>query len=458
MVRLPNGCRFPMPRPSVVNVRRLDMGCLPVVEEMNRTGIMVDVRYFQSLDQELAQAEQELGARIDALAGRHINPESGPQVATLLFRDLGLTHPAMRLTPSGDRYSTDQNVLAALKPRHPLVGMILDHRELRKLRTTYTGPLQRSADSDGRVRTRLKLTATRSGRLASEDPNLQNIPVRGDWGRRIRGGFVSAPGCLLVSCDLSQIEMRVTAHESGDSALRRLFTEGLDIHTQTAIALFGLAGERISGLLALESAGALTAADAAELKEFRFRYRLPAKTLGFAVLYGVTPSGLQLQIMAAGGEPLDLAECEKYIQSWFRAYPKVRDWMELQYGRARRYGLVWDFFGRHRYVPEVRSVHARVRSEGLRQAGNHPVQAGAQAIIKTAMFEQARLMEEFRRRYPREICRPLLQIHDETIFECSRPIAEEFANRSRAIFESAVPLEVPVLSSATVADNWGELK
>lgn len=457
MIRLSNGCRFPFPRPSLVNVRRLDMACLPMIEEMNRTGFLIDPAVFAKVDGEMLVEELRIVEEIHALAGRPLNPESGNQVAHLLFDELGLGHAAMRLTPTGDRYSTDQDVLSGLRGQHPLVDMILDHRELRKLRTTYTGPIPLQAGPDGRVRTTLKATTARTGRLASEDPNLQNIPIRGDWGLKIRAGFIARPGCRLVSSDLSQIEMRVAAHESGDPNLCKIFWDGLDIHTFTAVNLFHLDGPAILDLVARDLLGTLTEFEAKTLKEFKQKYRLPAKTLGFAILYGVTGKGLQLQILSAGGPLLAVEDCQFYIERWFALYAKVLEWMQLQYSRAKRYEMVWDFFGRHRYVPEVKSVVGRVQGEGLRQAGNHPIQSGAQGIIKTAMYELGALVAYFRS-YPGVICDPILQIHDEVINECSTDIALDFAGMSQEILSRCVPLDVPVLASADVAENWGALK
>ena len=456
MIRLSNGCRFPMPRPSLVNVRRLDMACLPWILQANRNGILIDPAHFSKLDAEMAIDQTRIGSEINSAVGHPLNPESGDQVAHLLFDELGLSHAGMRKTPTGDRFSTEADVLSGLRGQHPLVDMILDHRELSKLRSTYTIPLPRQAGPDGRVRTTFKATTARTGRLASESPNLQNIPVRGDWGLKIRSGFVARPGCVLVSSDLSQIEMRMAAHESHDPNLCKVFWDGLDIHTFTAINIFHLVAEEILGLIAAEVAGTLTPLQAKALKEFKFKYRLPAKTLGFATLYGVTGKGLQLQILEAGGPLLSVEDCDYYIERWFAVYSMVRAWMEVQYGHGRRYGMTWDQFGRHRFVPEVKSVIGRVIGDGLRQAGNHPIQGGAQGIIKVAMFEQLALMEYFRSFH--EVCDPLLQIHDETIFECGRAIADDFAGMSQAVMSTCVPLDVPVLASGDVAENWGALK
>jgi DNA polymerase-1 len=377
-------------------------------------------------------------------------------VAHTLYDELGLSHPAMRKTPTGDRFSTEADVLSGLRGQHPLVDLILEHRELSVLRNTFTGPIPLQVGQDGRIRTTLKATTARTGRLASEDPNMQNIPTRGKWGPRIRSGFIARPGCVLVSSDLSQIEMRVAAHESGDANLCKVFWDGLDIHTFTAINLFHLDADYILGLIAADAMGTATPAQAKALKEFKFTYRLPAKTLGFATLYGVSGKGLQLQILAAGGTMLTVDQCQTYIDRWFQVYPEVLLWMQLQFSRARRYGMVWDFFGRQRYTPEVHSVNAHVQGDGLRQAGNHPIQSGAQGIIKTAMYEQLAVFDYFRSY--NEVCEPLLQIHDETLVECSLPIAQDFAAMGQAVLSSCVPLSIPVLASGDIAENWGSIK
>lgn len=456
MIRLSNGCRFPFPRPSLVNVRRLDMAALPWILEANRNGILIDPTVFAALDTETALEENRIGAEIDTMAGYHLNPESGDQVANLFFDKLGLTHAGMRLTPTGDRYSTEADVLSGLRGQHPLVDLVLEHRELDKLRTTYILTLPSQAGPDGRVRTTFKATTARTGRLAAENPNLMNIPVRGKWGPKIRSGFIARPGCLLVSSDLSQIEMRMAAHESRDANLSKVFFDSLDIHTFTAINLFHLDAAKILDLVKRSDAGDLAPWEEQTLREFKFKHRLPAKTLSFAVLYGVSPKGLQLQILAAGGPMLSVEDCQDYIDRWWSVYPGVRAWMELQHSRAKRYGMVWDQFGRHRYVPEVKSVIGRVIGEGLRQAGNHPVQSGSQGILKTAMHEQLALMDYFLG-YG-EVCAPLLQIHDETIWEVGAAVAHDFAQMSQFIFENCVPLEVPVLASGDVAETWGSIK
>jgi DNA polymerase-1 len=345
-----------------------------------------------------------------------------------------------------------------------VVRTVLNYREIAKLRNTYTGPIPRLMTqwSDGRLRTVFKATRTATGRLSSGDrakgyPNMQNIPVRGEWGKLVRMAFLAAPGNVLVGADLSQIEMRMAAHLSGDNAMCEIFRQGLDIHNKTACALFKLAVDRINYLEAKAQDDGLTPEEAKEWKHFRSNQRAPAKNLGFGVLYGLTAEGLRANIMAEGGPELSLEECEKYIAEWFAAYPGIKEWMELQYSRARRYGMVWDLVGRIRPIPDIKSQLQEKMSNGLRDAGNMPVQSGAQAVIKLAMAELTPIVLYYQS-FKDVTCLPLLQIHDELISECSRNISEEFAYTCRNVMRNAVELIVPVDSSADIAERWGELK
>ena len=447
-----NGVRFPLSFPCPANVRRLDLGCLPMIESMNANGILLDTAKLSSISSRLSLESERLDAEIESLVGSRINPESGDQVARLLFDELGL--PPSKLTRKQLRYSVDDDVLSSLLAHHPVVKLIADHREAQKLKTTYADALPLLVSPDGRIRTTLKATTARTGRLASENPNCQNIPIRSEWGMEIRKAFVARPGWKLISCDLSQIEMRVAAHESEDPALALVFVDGLDIHTFTAVNLFQLDETGILRLVAGERAGTLNPADAYRLREFKLRHRLPAKTLGFAVLYGVTASGLQIQILAAGGPLIPLDECQRYIDRWFDLYAEVRFWMERQFQHARLHGMVWDFFGRFRLVPEVRSALRGVQNEGLRQAGNHPIQSAAQGILKLAMAE---VHYEVLPRYGADAL-PVLQIHDELLFEAREEIAEDLAQEVKRVMSTVVPLLVPVESSSDVAETWGDLK
>jgi DNA polymerase-1 len=216
--------------------------------------------------------------------------------------------------------------------------------------------------------------------------------------------------------------------------------EGVDIHTETALLAFRLPREAVNW------------------PEFKQKYRLPAKTVGFGILYGQTPAGAQENIIAQGGPYIPIEEVEEIIRNWFLVYEGVARWMQQQYARVRRYGMAWDAFGRSRVIPEGRSVIPRVQSAGLRQAGNMPVQATAGGILKLAMAELQDALLDWRRAYPSEILLPLLQIHDELVFELSESLADDWCEYAKGVMTQAVRLTIPVGASASVGDCWGELK
>ena len=466
-----NGVRL-LDTPSSRNVQRLDLGAWPMIEMMHRYGIRVDVPYMTDLDSKLARREAEIREEIRLFTedvwvplkgSAAFNPGSADQVARLLFDQLGLkpVGEKTRKLKSG-RYTTEDEILSAMVKQHPVVQSVLDFREVDKLRSTYTGPIPLLVGEDGRLRTIFKATRTATGRLASGDrnlgyPNMQNIPMRGEWGPLIRNAFIAKFGNVLVSGDLSQIEMRMAAHLSGDAAMCAIFHQRLDIHNRTACSLFKLAIERINYLAARAEAKELAEEEAKEWKYFRQYQRAPAKNLGFGVLYGLTAEGLQKQILAEGGPLFTTEQCQEYIDGWFAAYPGIKEWMELQYFRAQQFGMVWDFFGRTRPIPEAKSVLQDKVNEGMREAGNMPIQAGAQGIIKLVMAEMMPIIRYFQS-FPGVVCWPLLQIHDEIITECSRDIAQDYADILRSVMQHAVTLLVPVDSSADVAERWGELK
>lgn len=460
MIRLYNGV-FRIDRPFLANARRIDQGMLPMVLEMNRTGIKASPSHFRRLGEEFAARYDDTCSQIATLAGRPVNPISGDQVAALLFDELKLEPPAGgRMTESQSRLSTGDEILCAMLDQHPVVRLITDARELDKLKGTYCDPIPGFiSPTDGRVRTTFKIYTARTGRLSSEEPNLQNIPVRGEDGRKIRAGFIADTGKILVSHDLSQIEMVWAAELSRDRVMMEVYSLGQDLHVRTACALFRLDYDHIAPLWKQYKKGELTGPLYEEMRDFELNKRLPAKTLGFAVLYGVTPKGLRLQILAAGGPSLTEEECAEYIRRWFDLFSGVYDWMQTQYARARRYGMTWTALGRPRNILEVYSALGGVRNQGLRQAGNTPVQGTAGDHLKLAMAEIWDGPVQYFRSFPGVTCDPLLQVHDELIFELSPEIVDDFNQWTSYIMCTAVrPMEVTVKSSAVAADNWGDLK
>jgi len=443
--------------PCLPNARRIDMAAVPMVVEINRHGMLVDPRVLADLDARLQVKMAALAEDISTLAGRPINPGSFQQVGKFLFEDLRLEPTTRAKKTSTGLPSTEEDVLVGMLAQHPAVGLVLDYREAQKLSGTYCQPLQALRGADGRVRTRLMMNVARTGRLSSETPNLQNQPTRTEEGRLVRSAFIAQPGCVLSSLDLSQIEMVWAAELSHDPVMCDVFRMGQDLHVWTACALFRLDYARISGLWARYKRGELEGAELAEIRDFELTKRLPAKTLGFAVLYGVTALGLQAQILAAGGPLWAEQECQSFIDAWFHLYHGILEWLELQHYRARRYGMVWTAFGRPRAIPEVYSVHAAVRAEGERQAGNMADQGSAADHIKLVMGETMAVVDYYRGLG--KICQPVLQVHDELIFELEPDIAEEFNSTGLWIMANAVrPMSVPVKAAASVGANWMELK
>ena len=433
-----NGVRI-MDWPSPHNVRRLDMGALPMLHEFHRHGVLLDQEHFRNLESKVREELAQSLARCWREGGRQFNPGSPDQVAQLLFEDMALKPVLGTKRTGGGKISTDADTLKQMR-HEPVVDAILKYRELAKLKGTYIDTMPGMVGPDGRLRTTFRHTNAATGRLSSEEPNLQNIPTRTELGKQIRHGFVAGKGNVLASIDLSQIEMVVAGDISQDRLLCQAFRERVDIHTMTAMLAFQLPD------------------DAPTWPDFKDKYRLPAKTVGFGILYGQTPEGAQENIIAQGGSYRPLGEIEALIGNWFRVYDGVHRWMQQQYARVRRYGMAWDSFGRARIIPEGRSVIPRVQAAGLRQAGNMPIQATAQGIIKLAMAEIQDWVTVYRSWYPNEIIWPLLQIHDELIFELSEPVAEEWCELCKNIMTSAVRLTVPVGASAALGHSWGELK
>ena len=474
--RLYNGVRF-LDWPSYANVDRLDRGCMPLIDMMHTTGILTDKPHFHDLQMQLESRRQEFVDEARALVGNHapnLKLSSPPQVAKVLYEVLDLVPPGKPKRTKDGLFSTDDDVLSSMTKMHPFVQTVINFREVNTLLNNFVIPIPRMVQADGRLRTIFKNTRTATGRLSSGDRsqglvNLQNIPTRGDWGTLIRNGFIAGRGNVLVSMDLSQIEMRIAAHMAAfyfkDFAMAQVFWNAWDIHDRTAAAMFRLAIERINELRAKvdeeekTKTKILTPEEKAEWQHFKRDQRAPAKNLGFGVLFGLTAEGLQRNILAEGGAYFTVEECQEYIDKWFAAYPGIKQWMELQYSRIRQYGMCWDLFGRTVLKPAVRSMLRDKVSEAEREAGNMPIQGTAQGLIKLAMAEITPLVLYFQS-FPSETCLPLIQIHDELVFEVSRPIAQDLAGMGRTIMCNADrgQLLVPIDSSASHGERMGELK
>jgi DNA polymerase-1 len=453
--------------PDLDNVARIDHGAMPMIAAMHRYGIRIDLPFLRSLETKVSVQQAEIESQIHLAIGAGyqdfngkvrvpFNVGSPDHCARLLFHHLKVQgDQPVPMTKKGKRESTDDETIGMFHTAHPVCDLILEWRERDKLLGTYIRPIQRKVDSNSYLHTELTVTTAATGRLSSKNPNLQNIPVRTSLGREVRMAFVASPGCVLVSTDLSQIEMRWAAHRSQDPTMLSVFQKGEDIHSRTTCNVFGLDYGHIAELTRRVETKTASVDEVKEYKHFKQFQRLPCKTVGFGVLYGQTAQGLQSSL-ATEGVDWTLEECEDLIQNkFFGVYPRLRDMLERDHSTARRYALIWDDFGRVRLVPEAKSCHRRIREEGIRKAGNHPEQAGAQGTEKLGMAGLWPLMEDINQDVQ---CRPVLQIHDDCLSDVHRSIADDYAQLARYEFEHASPLDgVPVLSSISIGERWGEL-
>lgn len=399
----------------------LEMPLMPVLARMERNGVRLDTEALAETGRLFQQRAQALEADIYALAGHEFTISSPRQVGTVLFEELQLSEKA-RKTKSG-QYATGEEVLETLRGKHPIVGKILAHRALKKLTGTYIDALPRLINpATGRIHTSFNQAVTATGRLSSSNPNLQNIPVRGDDGREIRKAFVPEPGCLFFSADYSQIELRIMAHLSGDERMIQDFRDDRDIHAATAARVFGK-----------------------ELDAVTRDERRKAKTANFGIIYGISAFGLAERMEVSRSEAREL------IDNYFRTYPRVKEYMDESIATARSRGYIETAFGRRRYLPDINSGNATVRGYAERNAINAPIQGTAADIIKLAMIR-------IDRRFIREGLRSkmILQVHDELNFSV---VPEELEAVRRAVIEEmegAWQMSVPLRADCGTGANWLE--
>lgn len=417
------------------SVYRMDMAVIPMVERMQANGMRVQPGYFERLGKEFDREMAKIKKAIEKETGWDINPDSGDQVAALLFQGLGLK--STKMTKGGKRESTNDKVLEGLAHTCPTARLVCNYREVSKLKSSFCETLKEQIQSDGRVRCNLRITRVSSGRLSASEPNLLAIPVRTVLGKKIREGFVPDDGCVLGSWDLDQIEMRVMAHESRDPVLTKLFKEGKDVHRMTASWMFGVKPDGVSAI-----------------------QRYAAKRVGFGVITGITCTGLADQMALAGAAGWTEDRCEEAINGWFEIYKAVRSYMENKRAESRRYGFVRDIWGRIRYLPGVWSSISSVREEALRQSHSHAIQAGAQGIIKKAMAEIWKDLREAWTWTPPWRVEPLLQIHDELLFELhdDGKWTDLWGMQIKDRLEHTTELSVPVKAKYSFGPNWGALK
>ena len=400
--------------------RDIEMPLVPVLERIEANGVKVDVDELRRQSADLSKRMLAAQQQATALAGRTFNLDSPKQLQALLFDELGL--PALVKTPKGQP-STNEEALEAIADQHELPRVILEYRGLAKLRSTYTDKLPEMVNPDtGRVHTSYHQAGAATGRLSSSDPNLQNIPIRTDDGRRIRRAFVAPPGRKLVACDYSQIELRIMAHLSQDPGLVRAFESGADIHKATAAEVFGRKLEDVTG-----------------------NERRAAKAINFGLMYGMGAFGLARQLGIGRGEAQD------YIALYFSRYPGVRDYMERTREQAREQGYVETVFGRRLYLEYIRVGNQAQRAGAERAAINAPMQGTAADIIKRAMVAvDAWLAGQGGR------AMMILQVHDELVFEVDADFTTTLVEEAGRLMASAAQLSVPLVVDSGVGNNWDE--
>ncbi|MBT6658227.1 MAG: DNA polymerase I [Proteobacteria bacterium] len=399
---------------------RIEMPLVPVLSKIERTGVRVDAQMLAAQSKELAERTQELEAKAHAEAGGVFNIASPKQIQEILFNRLGL--PVISKTPKGQP-STAESVLAELAEQHELPKLILEHRGLSKLRSTYTEKLPRLINAhSGRVHTSYHQAAVATGRLSSSDPNLQNIPVRTAEGRRIREAFIPAAGCQLVAADYSQIELRIMAHLSADKGLLSAFEKGEDVHRATAAEVFGV-----------------------ELDSVSKDQRRSAKAINFGLIYGMSAFGLGRQL------GIDRGKAQDYINLYFERYPGVRTFMDATRVQVREKKYVETVFGRRLYLPDISSSNHARRQGAERAAINAPMQGTAADLIKLAMLA----VDDWLSTDARD-SRIIMQVHDELVLEVPESdvsrVSQELSKLMSGVAELAVPLKV----DAGIGNNWAE--
>jgi DNA polymerase-1 len=400
--------------------RELEIPLVPVLSRIERNGALVCRNTLASHSQELGKRILSLEAKAHELAGGPFNLGSPKQLGEILFNQLEL--PVLRKTPKGAP-STAEEVLSELALDYPLPAVLMEYRSLSKLKSTYTDKLPEMIDPrTGRVHTSYHQAVTATGRLSSSDPNLQNIPIRTEEGRRIRQAFIAAPGCKIVAADYSQIELRIMAHLSQDDGLLNAFAAGLDVHSATAAEVFGVGIEGVS-----------------------VDQRRKAKAINFGLIYGMSAFGLGKQL------GLGRNEAQEYIDLYFARYPGVAEYMARTRELAHEAGYVETLKGRRLYLPEINARNRQRQQAAERTAINAPMQGTAADIIKMAMLS----VDDWLTR-SRVDARLIMQVHDELVFEVEAGAVEELSETVVQLMSGVGVLDVPLLVEAGTGDNWDE--
>ena len=398
---------------------QVEMPLVPVISRIERNGVLIDQGILATHSKELGERLVELEQKAHELAGEPFNLSSPKQLQTILFEKQGIK--PTKKTPGGAP-STSEEVLAELALDYPLPKVILEYRGLSKLKSTYTDKLPQMINPlTGRVHTSYHQTVTATGRLSSSDPNLQNIPVRNDEGRRIRQAFIAPEGYVIVAADYSQIELRIMAHLSQDEGLLNAFADEQDIHRATASEVFGVALDKVSG-----------------------EQRRSAKAINFGLIYGMSAFGLSRQLNIGAGE------AKKYMDLYFERYPGVLQYMERTRQLAAEKGYVSTLDGRRLYLPDIKASNAMRRKAAERAAINAPMQGTAADIIKRAMIA----VDEWLEQQSEPVVKMIMQVHDELVFEVRADAVDTASAKIRELMESSMTLDVPLRVDIGVGENW----
>ena len=400
--------------------RQIEMPLLPVLSRMEQTGVLVDAAMLQQQSLELAGKVKVLEELAYKEAGQPFNLASPKQIQEILYDKQGL--PVLKKTPKGQP-STAETVLQELAVDFPLPRLILEHRSLSKLRSTYTNKLPKQINPvTGRVHTSYHQAVAATGRLSSSDPNLQNIPVRSEEGRRIRQAFVAEPGYTVLAADYSQIELRIMAHLSQDVGLLQAFKDDLDVHKATAAEVFGVSVDQVED-----------------------HQRRSAKAINFGLIYGMSAFGLAKQL------DIDRAAAQGYINLYFERYPGVKQYMDETRELAREQEYVETLFGRRLYLPDINVKNGQRRQYAERTAINAPMQGTAADIIKLAMLSVDAWLQ-----MDKSPVRMVMQVHDELVFEVENSYLEQAKDIIQEKMSSAARLDVPLVVDVGVGNNWDE--
>ncbi|MDE1225171.1 DNA polymerase I [Vibrio aestuarianus] len=401
--------------------QQIEVPLVPVLSRIERTGVMIDDMLLSAQSHEIAARLDELEQKAFEIAGQPFNLSSPKQLQAILFEQMGL--PVIKKTPTGAP-STNEEVLQELALDYPLPKVIIEHRGLAKLKSTYTDKLPKMINPiTGRVHTSYHQAVTATGRLSSTDPNLQNIPIRNEEGRRIRQAFVAPHGWKIMAVDYSQIELRIMAHLSGDKALLEAFQQGKDIHAATAAEILGVSIDQVSS-----------------------EQRRRAKAVNFGLIYGMSAFGLAKQLGIPRGE------AQGYMDKYFERYPGVMQYMEDTRSTASELGYVETLLGRRLYLPEIKSRNGMRRKAAERAAINAPMQGTAADIIKKAML----LVDAWIEEYGQGRVKLLMQVHDELVFEVQEIALAEIESKVQQLMESAADLKVPLVADTGHGDNWDQ--